>query len=163
MSGLVVLKQMIIIFILIITGFILYKKRLISEYATKDLSALVVNICSPGLILMSMCQDLTSVTRDSVLLVGVIGICFYLGLSVVGWILVKLLKVPADQKTAYILMTIFGNTGFIGIPVAMAIIGPECMVYVIVFNFLFNVYIYTFGVLLLKKGSQGVGNLWKNF
>lgn len=163
MSGLIVLKQMIMIFILILTGFVMYKKKLISEYATKDLSALVVNICSPGLILVSMFQDLSTVSRDSVMLVGAIGICFYLGMSIVGYVLVKVLKIPKDQETAYILMTIFGNTGFIGIPVAMAIIGPECMVYVIVFNFLYNVYIYTFGIMLLKKGSKEVKSAWKNF
>lgn len=163
MSGLIVLKQMIIIFILILTGFVLYKKHLISEYATKDLSALVVNICSPGLILVSVLQDLTTVSRANVLLVGAIGICFYLGMSVVGYLLVKLLKVPGNQKTAYMLMTLFGNTGFIGIPVAMAIIGPKCMVYVIVFNFLYNCYIYTFGIMLLKEGNKGVKNSWKNF
>lgn len=162
MSGLVVLKQMIMIFILIITGFWLYKKQMISEHATKDLSALVVNVCSPGLIIVSMFNDLTSVSRDSVILVGIIGIIFYLGLSAMGYLLVKVLKVPADQKSAYILMTIFCNTGFIGIPVAMAIIGPKCMVYVIVFNFLYNVHIYTFGIMLLKKGTEGIKNSWKD-
>ena len=54
MSGLVVLKQMIMIFILILTGFILYKKKMISDSASKDLSALVVNVCSQGLVIVSM-------------------------------------------------------------------------------------------------------------
>ena len=58
MSGLVVLKQMIMIFILILTGFILYKKKMISDSASKDLSALVVNVCSPGLVIVSMFNDL---------------------------------------------------------------------------------------------------------
>lgn len=163
MSGLVVLKQMTIIFVLIMTGFLMYRKGLISGYASKDLSALVVNICSPGLILMSISQDLTSVSKESVLLVGGIGICFYLGLSAVGYLLVKVLKIPEKLKTAYVLMTIFGNIGFIGIPVALAIIGPECMMYVIVFNFLYNVYIYTFGIMLLKKGSKGAKSGWSDF
>lgn len=149
------------IFILILTGFIMYRKQLISKYATKDLSALVVNICSPGLIIVSMFNDLTSVSRDSVLLVGIIGIIFFAGLSILGYLIVKILQIPQEQKSAYILMTVFGNVGFIGIPVAMAIIGPESMIYVIVFNFLFNVYIYTFGVMLLKKGAEGVKTSWK--
>lgn len=156
MSGFVVLQQMILIFLLILTGFVLYKKGIISAYASKDLSALVVNICSPGLIIVSMFEDLSSVSRDSVILVGIIGICFFLFLSVLEFLFVKIFKIPVQERVSYILMTVFGNLGFIGIPVALAIIGPESMVYVIVFNFLFNVYIYTFGVMLLKKGSNGV-------
>lgn len=162
MSGFIVLQQMILIFILIFTGFILYKKRLISQYAAKDLSALVVNVCSPGLIVSSMFQDLSSVTRDSVILVALIAVCYFIVLTILGYILVKVLKVQKEHKTPYILMTIFGNLGFIGIPVAMAIIGPESMVYIVVFNFLFNVYMYTFGVFLLKKGTKGVKTSWKD-
>lgn len=161
MSGFVVLKQMIMIFILILTGFILYKKHLISSCAAKDLSALVVNICSPGLIIVSMFQDLSSVSRESVLLVGVIGISFFLFLSILGCLLVKVLRIPDKEKTAYILMTVFGNLGFIGIPVALAIIGPESMVYVIVFNFLFNLYIYTFGVWILNKDGKERKSVWR--
>lgn len=162
MSGIVVLKQMIMIFILILTGFILYRKKLVSKYAVKDFSALVVNVCSPGLMIVSMFQDMSSVSKDSVIFVGFVGICFFFGLTLLGYLLVKILKIPAAHKEAYVLMTIFGNLGFIGIPVAMAIIGPESMVYVIVFNFLFNLYIFTFGVMLLKKGTEGVERSWKD-
>lgn len=162
MSGLIVLKQMVIIFILILTGFILYKKGLISSYASKDLSALVVNICSPGLVVASMFQDLSNVSRDNVILVGIIGIFFFLFMIILGYFITKVLKVPEAQKSAYVLMTVFGNLGFIGIPVAMAVIGPESMVYVVIFNFLYNVYMYTFGVMILKKGTQGVKSSWKD-
>ena len=122
MNSLVVLEQMVMIFILILTGFVLYKKKMISDSASKDLSALVVNVCSPGLIIVSMFNDLSQM-----------------------------------------LMTVFGNTGFIGIPVALAIIGPESMVYVIVFNFLFNLTIFTFGIMLLKKDTPGKKQSWKDY
>lgn len=77
MGGLIVLKQMIMIFILILTGFVMYQKKLISGYAAKDLSALVVNICSPGLIIVSMFNDLSAVSRASVELVGIIAVVFF--------------------------------------------------------------------------------------
>ena len=107
------LQQMALIFLLILTGFVLYRKQIISEHASKDLSALVVNICSPGLIIVSMFEDLSSVSRDSVLFVGMIGICFFLFLSVLGLLFVKILKVSAQERVSYILMTVFGNLGFI--------------------------------------------------
>lgn len=78
MSSLVVLEQMVMIFILILTGFVLYKKNRISDSASKDLSALVVNVCSPGLIIVSMFNDLSQIPRENVIFVGIIGIIFYL-------------------------------------------------------------------------------------
>ena len=163
MSSLVVLEQMVMIFILILTGFVLYKKNRISDSASKDLSALVVNVCSPGLIIVSMFNDLSQIPRENVIFVGIIGIIFYLFLIFFGYFLVWVLKMPEHLKNAYVLMTVFGNTGFIGIPVALAIIGPESMVYVIVFNFLFNLTIFTFGIMLLKKGSKGKKRSWKDY
>lgn len=163
MSIAVVLEQMTMIFILLLTGFFLYKRNIISPHASKDFSALVVNVCSPGLVIVSMFNDLTSVSKDSVILVGLISIIFYLFLIVFGYFLIKLLKLPASLKDAYVLMTVFGNVGFIGIPVALAIIGPESMVYVIVFNFFFNVFIFTFGIMLLKKGGAENKMSWKDY
>ncbi len=163
MSGLVVLEQMVMIFILILTGFVLYKKKMISDSASKDLSALVVNVCSPGLIIVSMFNDLSQIPRENVVFVGVIAVIFYIFLILFGYFLVWVLKVPDSLRNAYVLMTVFGNTGFIGIPVALAIIGPESMVYVIVFNFLFNLTIFTFGIMLLKKDTEGKKRTWKDY
>ena len=163
MNSLVVLEQMVMIFILILTGFVLYKKKIISDGASKDLSALVVNVCSPGLIIVSMFNDLSQIPRENVIFVGIIGVIFYLLLIFFGYFLVWVLKVPGNLKNAYVLMTVFGNTGFIGIPVALAIIGPESMVYVIVFNFLFNLSIFTVGIMLLKKDTPGKKQSWKDY
>ena len=154
---------MVMIFILILTGFVLYKKKMISDSASKDLSALVVNVCSPGLVIVSMFNDLSQIPRENVIFVGAISVIFYLFLIFFGYFLVWVLKVPGHLKNAYVLMTVFGNTGFIGIPVALAIIGPESMVYVIVFNFLFNLTIFTFGIMLLKKDNQGKKQSWKDY
>ena len=162
MSGEIVLKQMIMIFILILTGFIMYRKKMISGYAAKDLSALVVNVCSPGLIIVSMFNDLSAVSRTSVELVGVIAVVFFFLLIAMGYFLVKVMHISHKEKDSYVLMTVFGNLGFIGIPVATAIIGPESVVYVIVFNFFFNVFIFTFGVMVLKKDGQGSRTTWKD-
>lgn len=158
-----VLEQMVMIFILILTGFVLYKKKMISDSASKDLSALVVNVCSPGLVIVSMFNDLSQIPRENVIFVGIIGVVFYLFLIFFGYFFVWVLKVPEHLRNAYVLMTVFGNTGFIGIPVALAIIGPESMVYVIVFNFLFNLTIFTFGIMLLKKDNQGKKQSWKDY
>lgn len=160
MSGLVVMKQMIIIFALIMTGFFLYRKQVISQAASKDMSALVLNLCSPALIISSMFSDLSAISRRNVGLVTLIGILCFAFLILLGFVMAGILRVPVFQRDSYILMTVFGNLGFIGIPVAAAVLGPKAMIYVIIFNFLFNVVIFTFGIMLVKKGVKGVKRSW---
>lgn len=160
MSGLVVMKQMIMIFILILTGYFLFKKKIISPAASKDLSALVLNLCSPALIVSGMFSDLSSITRKSVGIVAVIGILCFAFLIGLGYAVTVILRVPVHQKEAYIMMTVFGNLGFIGLPVALAVLGPKSTIYVVIFNFLFNVLIFTFGIMLMKKGVEGVEQSW---
>ena len=107
MNSLVVLEQMVMIFIFILTGFVLYKKKIISDGASKDLSALVVNVCSPGLIIVSMFNDLSQIPRENVIFVGIIGVIFTLLMIFYGYLLVWVVKVPGNQKNAYVLMTVF--------------------------------------------------------
>jgi hypothetical protein len=51
------------------------------------------------------------------------------------------------------MLTIFGNVGFIGIPLASAVLGSESLIYVSINNLIFNVLIYTYGLAVLKKAA----------
>ena len=155
MSSIVVLKQMVMIFALILIGYFLYKKKLLSDKAAKDLSIIVVNVCSPALIIASMFQDLSGISKRNVAEVTGIGTLYFVLLIAFGYAFVKLFKVPAKEKEAYILMSTFENVGFIGIPVALAILGSSSILYVIIFNFLYDIVIFTFGITLVKKDVEG--------
>lgn len=47
----VALQQMLVLFIIMMIGFIAYKKNIITDETSKKLSAIVVNISNPALIL----------------------------------------------------------------------------------------------------------------
>ena len=57
MSITVVLQQMIIIFILIGIGMILFKKEMLSEMTSKQISGLIVNVTNPALLICSAFDD----------------------------------------------------------------------------------------------------------
>ena len=52
------------------------------------------------------------------------------------------------------MLTVFGNVGFIGIPLASAVLGPECLIFVSIYNLFFNLLIYTFGIALLQRAAK---------
>lgn len=90
MGSIVVLKQMVMIFALIILGYFMYKRKFVSEMVMKDLSAIVVNICCPAMILASVFQDMSDISRKNVGIVTGIGIVYYVLLIVFGYAFVKI-------------------------------------------------------------------------
>ena len=54
MSITVVLQQMVIIFILIGIGMILYRSKMLSEETSKQISGIIINVTNPALLILSL-------------------------------------------------------------------------------------------------------------
>lgn len=153
MSITVVLQQMVIIFLLIGIGMILFKKGMLSEMTSKQLSGLIVNVTNPALLICSAFEDGPRVTIQELALAFSLYAVIYAVLIAVSFVLPYILRVPNRYHYAYRMLTIFGNTGFIGIPLASAVLGTESLIFVSIFNLLFNILIYTFGISILQKAA----------
>lgn len=175
MSILVVLQQMVIIFILIGIGMILYKSRRLSEESSKQISGIIINVTNPALLICSAFEEgpKASLTELGTALISYAAV--FAILIAVSLLIPYLLRVPKKLYYAYQMLTIFGNVGFIGIPLASAVLGSESLIFVSIFNLLFNLLIYTVGTSMLQRaaagqavegeavseGSQAVGRLQK--
>lgn len=154
MSITVVIQQMVIIFILIGIGMILFRRRLLSEEGSKQISGLIINVTNPALLICSALDDGPKASlRDLGIALAAYAAVFAI-LIAVGFLLPCLLRVPKDLHYAYQMLTVFGNVGFIGIPLASAVLGSESLIFVSIFNLLFNLLIYTLGISLLQ-GAAG--------
>lgn len=161
MSAGIVLQQMLIIFILIMTGYVVYKRGMIQAEVSKGISALVVNVCNPAILIRSAFDRDPSVTYEKLLLAILGGAVVYGVLLAVSWLLPRCLKVESKWKNHYSMMCLFGNTGFIGIPLASAVLGSQSLIYVAVTNAFFNLLFYTYGI-RLADGEKGKFHL-RNF
>lgn len=154
MSSLVVFEQMVIIFLLIGIGVILYRKKMLSEPTSKQISGLIVNVTNPAILICSAFDD---GPKASLKELGIAFCCYtavYALLIAASFLIPRLLRVPQKLRYAYQMLTIFGNTGFIGIPLASAVLGSHSLIFVAIFNLLFNLLIYTFGITLLRKAAE---------
>lgn len=149
----VVLQQMIIIFILIGIGIFLYKKEMLSEMTSKQISGLIVNLTNPALLICSAFDDGPKVSLQELALALFIYIIIYAVLIAAGFLLPYILRVPKRYHYSYKMLTIFGNVGFIGIPLASAVLGTESLIFVSIYNLIFNILVYTFGISTLQKAS----------
>lgn len=163
MSAGVVIQQMVIIFILIAIGVFLYKKQMLSEMTSQQISGLIVNVTNPALLVSSALQDGPKVSLQELGITLGADLIIYGVLIAAGFLIPRILRVPDGYHYAYQMLTIFGNVGFIGIPLASAVLGTESLIFVSIYNLLYNICIYTFGISLLEKAAarQASGSRWK--
>lgn len=153
MSITVVLQQMVIIFILIGIGMILYRRKLISEEGSKQISGLIINVTNPALLICSALDDGPKASLQELGIALIAYAAVFAILIAVSFLIPRLLRIPRNLHYAYQMLTVFGNVGFIGIPLASAVLGSESLIFVSIFNLLFNLLIYTLGISLLQRAA----------
>ena len=153
MSISVVLQQMIMIFILIGVGMVLYKKELLSEMTSKQISGIIVNVTNPALLICSAFGEGPRVSLRELGTALAVFLVIYAILIAVGFLIPHILRVPNKYHYCYQMLTVFGNVGFIGIPLASAVLGTECLIFVSIYNLIYNILIYTFGISVLQKAA----------
>lgn len=155
MSMLIVFQQMLVVFIMMIIGYYIFRTGRISEKASMDLSGLITDVCNPALIISSVFDQNNGVSKQDLLLTGAIAVVYYIGLILLGILLVKVLRIDKKERKFYHLMTVYGNIGFIGVPFISAVLGASAVIYLSVFILVFNILTYTHGIQTLAVSKTG--------
>jgi hypothetical protein len=155
MSAGVVLQQMVIIFLLMMAGYVLYKKEFLKDGASAAFSSLVINVCNPALLIASSFDRDPSITNEKILLSVVAGAVVYGILLLSSVVIPAVLHVEKKCKNHYALMCIFGNTGFIGIPLIQAVLGNGALIYAAIINIFYTLFFYTYGYYLAGGEDSG--------
>lgn len=165
------LKTLIIMLVLsafIVPGFILRKIKMLSADSTESLSAILLYVCQPMLIINSLCvfdkeQWAVISAMSKVDLLGDFAIV--MAVSTVAFLLLfgicKLIFIKYQNKTAagvYSFITLFSNCGFIGVPFIEMFSDhdPLASVYVMVFNIVFCVFSWTVGVYFITGNRKEI-------
>lgn len=150
----VIINQMLVLFIVMVIGYIANKKSILDENVNRKISSLLLNITAPALILSSVVNQDKKGNPDLVINVVILGIILYAILPFIGKLLGKFLKVPKEDKNLYEFMTIFSNVGFMGFPVIESIFGSEAIFFVAIINLLFNVFCFSYGIYLISENDK---------
>lgn len=147
------LEQMVVLFLLMGIGYLCYKKGIITDESGKKLSAIVVNIANPALVLTGCLGEEKIQGRELLATVAII-VVMYLALLLVAQILPVLLKVEKESRGTYKAMSVFSNIGFMGFPVVAALYGNGAILYAALFTIPYNILIYTYGVSSMAMPSS---------
>lgn len=153
MDIMVVFQTMLKLFLLLILGFVLFKCHIFDEYTNKKISALIVNVASPMLIISSIAGIEGSNKSIVFLMIGA-GILMYIGFIILGKIINRIFPFPKKDWPVYECMVVFANTGFMGYPVLLDVFGQEAVFYASLIHMAFNFFVYTYAIMCLTKGDD---------
>lgn len=148
-----IILSLVKLFLMIIPGYILSKKNIIDEHQCKGVSSIVINLTWPCLIVCSL-QMAFSV--ELVINMGYIAVAM-LAAMVIAYAFAKgtCRVMNIDKSKAYLItfMLMFGNTGFMGIPVCTVLYGQEGTFYAALLDAIGDIFIFTVGLLLIEKST----------
>lgn len=143
------LEVMVVLFIIVVLGYVLCKLGYMGDKFDQKLSAIVIDITCPALILSSVMGD---ILPDRTLILPLLGVGFltYFILLVFGFFVPRLITKNRDDQGMIGFALMFANVGFIGYPIVSSIFGPKAIFYAALLNMPNTFFIFTAGVMLVK-------------
>ena len=143
------LEVMVVLFIIVVLGYVLCKLGYMGDKFDQKLSAIVIDITCPALILSSVMGD---VLPDRALILPLLGVGFltYFILLVFGFFVPRLITKNHDDQGMIGFALMFANVGFIGYPIVSSFFGPKAIFYAALLNMPNTFFIFTAGVMLVK-------------
>ncbi|MDD6243917.1 MAG: AEC family transporter [Roseburia hominis] len=151
------------ILILMAVGFAGKKCGLIDEVCKEKLSGLLVNLLMPVCMLVSSQQTFRMERLRGAAVVALIAAVYYGVAFAVGMCAGKAAGFERKKRVIFTLLIAFANTGFVGLPVLTQLIGESGMLYGAIYNCVFDILYFSYGLyLLVGREGCGVRGLFSN-
>lgn len=149
---LVVGGNVLTLFLLMSVGFAFGRKGLLSGEALSQMSRILLYVVTPCIMINSFEVDRTPENQSQL----VAAVAVMVGLYAILMLLCPLLFRREDEERRGILRfaSIYGNTGFMGLPLIQSIMGNQAMMVAVVALAMFNLVVWTQGVVLIGGRSQ---------
>lgn len=144
------------LFILLIIGYVAGKRGIIDSVASKKLSSLIINIGQPALIIYSITSQ--PYTKENLLLglkTLLLGFGVHLFMGAIAYVVCIKIKHMDERKILEFSM-IFGNTGFIGIPILGALFKETGAFQASFIMISFNILLWTLGMSILGRRRDDI-------
>lgn len=130
------------------------KLKILDGAALRGLSKLLVEVCLPSLILMSLQKPFSASLLSGALQALLVATLFYLAVMLMSILCVRLFRYPEKKASALAFALSFSNCGFIGFPVVASILGQDALFLTAISNIPFNVFAFTVGILIMNGLGQ---------
>lgn len=140
------------IFVMMVAGFILQKRGIVSEAGKKSLANMILYLILPCNIIKAFCMEITADeiwTMSEVLIISV-------GIQLFYVVLTKTLynRFKDGEKQVYQYATVCSNAGFLGNPISQGVFGDLGLLYASVFIIPQRIVMWTAGISYFTKASS---------
>lgn len=142
--GLTVANQVAIMVIMIAIGFFCYKKELLTEAGVKSMSAILLNVVTPCMLINAYQQDFNTELAVKFLTAAGAAVLLHLIMIAIVLLVFKRQENPMVKKVNTFL-SIYSNCGFMGLPLLNAALGDEGV-------FLGSAYLAVFSLMYWTQG-----------
>ena len=142
-------NQIIIMFLYMIFGFVLFKGKKISKEGSANMATLLVWLIIPVVVVKSFCVEPTQERMVGLLLSIAAAVAAQAVSMLVSHLFFK--KRPIDNFAAA-----FSNAGFIGIPLVTATVGGDAVFYIAFFVAILNILQWVYGVAVITEKKMKI-------
>ena len=151
-----VVHSIILLFSLIAIGYIARKTGILDEIANGRFSRFLLNVAMPGTILYSAVSQ-KALNHSDLLRITLIAVAVFALIPLCSRGVARIFHL----ESTYQLMLNYSNLGFMGFPLIASVFGNAHVFYAVIFMMVFNVHIFTFGVITLCGKGQDLRSLLK--
>ncbi|WP_291649760.1 AEC family transporter [Clostridium sp.] len=144
----IVFNKVIALFLIILIGVYGTKKNIINADVNKGLRRILLEITLPLLVINSFSFSFDEGMGKNIIIAFIYSIVFMILGGIISFILLKPLK--GERKKILHFANVFSNCGFIGFPIINSIFGAEGVVYTSIFNIVFTIFLWTYGVMIFS-------------
>ncbi len=149
-----VLELTIKIFVIMAIGFAAKKMGLIDEGCKQKLSGLLVNLLLPVSMVVSSQQPFGVEHLKGAGQIALISFLYYMVAFACGLGIGKLVKMETKKTAMFTMLIAFANTGFVGMPLLGQIIGETGTLYGAIYNSVFDVLYFSYGIYLISGDGR---------
>ena len=146
-STLAVAEKVLVMFLIMGVGYVCYKKRIITSRGAAQLTNLLLYIVGPCLIIAALQADSEGVSTGKILLTILL---FLAGMIAVAAAMQLVFRRQTRARAGMLRYgAVYSNCGFMGLPLAQAILGSAGVVYASACVVAFNLLTWTHGYIIL--------------
>jgi len=149
-----VITQIISLFLLIAVGYFLRRSKHIDKKETGAISKLLLDLILPAMLISSLQIDITAKMLADFKDLFLYWIAFYLVLIALASLISKLFPISPNKKIVLKFFLIFGNVGYMGLPVIDVIFPENGIFFGSIGVVVFNIFFWTYGAKLFLKGNE---------
>lgn len=149
-----IINQMVVLFSIIVVGYVINKLKMLNEAANKMLSKLVVNVTQSAMIIVSVMHVEKELSNGELAMLLLFGCITFLILVTTALIVTKLMFVDKETAGLFRFMITFGNVAFMGFPVVSTIFGTGAVFYASMFIMPLGIMMFSLGIVLVSGGEE---------